>query len=204
MKKSFLEIFLTPLVIALVGCLGTYFVTNQQLKSSVLQSKTQLESTERLTKSDQQIKIIEIFSEKITSKDIREREIAVRILSALDPDLGGKLIEAIAQSSKEDTVIRNVAIQLMADESSKGYSYPVLSSFTSLTEAVSAAKKLQQKNLSYEIHIYEASNGFYAVCLGGKLSLTESKIRVNYAKTNGISKEAYVRTTDKWKENLLK
>ena len=204
MKKSFLEIFLTPFVIGLVGCLGTYFVTNQQLKSSNILSKTQLESTERMTKSDQQIKIIEIFSEKITSKDVRDREIAVRILSALDPELAGKLIEAIAQTSNEDTIIRNVAKQIMAIESSKGYSYPIISSYPNLTEAINSANKLLQKKLPFEIHIYEASNGFYAICLGGRLSLQESKIRVEYAKANGISNDAYVRTTDKWKENLFK
>ena len=129
-KKSFWDVFLTPLIIAIVGLLGTFFITRQQIKSAEISMKAQIESSERQAKSAQQVKILEIFSGKITSPNIKEREIAVRILSALDKDLSEKLAKAIVESSDEDTLIRNIATQFIQEKS-----YVVIGSYTTLETA---------------------------------------------------------------------
>lgn len=206
MKKNrgFWEIVLLPIVIALVGVIGTYLITNQQIKSSRLLSQTQLESAEKLNRSSQQIKIIEIFSEKITSNDIREREIAIRILSALDLDPANKLIRAIAQTESEDTIVRSIARSIIRQEQAQESCFPVVGSYISLTEAFSFVKKLESKKIPYQIEIYDGTNGYYAVCLGGKLTEQEAQLRVEYAKTKGIANDAYLYKTNEWLVNLYK
>ena len=205
-QKKIWEIILMPLVVAAVGILGTFFITKQQIKSTELLSLSQLESTQNITKSDQQIKIIEIFSAKITSKDVREREIAVRILSALDSVLAKKLITAIAENKSEDTSIRTIAREIIDNGFSSANAYPVIGSYKTFQEAVNMANNILQKNrnIPYPLHIYIAVNGFYALCLGGKLDPQEAKRRVDYAISNGIASDAYVRISDEWRENLLK
>lgn len=49
-KKNWTEIFLIPLVLAVVGILGTHFITQQQERNA--QAKAD---------SDRQVKILEIF-----------------------------------------------------------------------------------------------------------------------------------------------
>ena len=195
--KSFLEILLTPLAIALVGTVGTILVTNQQIKSAQLSRLTEIESTEKLTKSDQQIKIIEIFSQKITSTEIREREIAVRILSALDPALAEKLITAIAENSKEDTAIQNIATNLQ-EELQTQPSFVVLGSHKTLSEAKKQIDSLSKKKLSYRIGVYLSENGYYAVCLGDRLTFKEAKAVIKYVRQNGIVPDVYIRTSNEW------
>ena len=55
-KKSILEVVLMPSAIAIVGVLSTLVVTCQQQKSA-----------ETLAAADRQVKILEIFADKITS-----------------------------------------------------------------------------------------------------------------------------------------
>ncbi len=78
-KKSCIEVVLMPLAVALVGMFGTYFITSQQQ-----------ESAETKAVADRQVKILEIFAEKITSSDESERIFALRLLGTVDNDLAAK------------------------------------------------------------------------------------------------------------------
>jgi len=51
-KKSFIEVVLMPLVIALVGIGGTYFITTQQENNTTTMKDAQLESTRELADAD--------------------------------------------------------------------------------------------------------------------------------------------------------
>jgi flagellar basal body-associated protein FliL len=66
-SKTWIEIILMPLVIALVGVLGTHWITKEQEVSALAASKAQIESAKEAAKADRQIKLLEIFSEKIAS-----------------------------------------------------------------------------------------------------------------------------------------
>jgi hypothetical protein len=103
-KKSWMEIFIMPLVIACVGSLGTYFITQQQEANAIAKAD-----------SDRQVKIIEIFAEKMTSDDTNQRLLAINLLRALDPELAEKLASAVVQV-EPDTSKEKIAAAKIADE----------------------------------------------------------------------------------------
>ena len=92
MEKSIWEVILTPLVVAIVGVIGTLLVTDSQIQSS-----------NTLAEAQQKIKIIEIFSDKITEANETERALAIKVLAAVDPDLGQKIASAIADTDLDVT-----------------------------------------------------------------------------------------------------
>jgi hypothetical protein len=203
--KSLVEIVLMPLAITLVGTIGTYILSRQQIESSNIASRAQIESSENLARSDQQIKVLEIFSEKITSTDVRERELAVRILQSVDPALAEKLATAIAETETEDKGVRKLAQQIAQQESEKGNSFAVVGSFPTLDEAMAFASKISNEfTLPYKPEVYLSENNFYAVTLGGYLRFDEAAKRVEFAKNREIAKDAYVRTSRSWSSNLTK
>lgn len=100
-KKSWIEIFLMPLVIAGVGILGTYLITQQQA-----------DVAEANAISERQVKILEIFAEKITNEDEKQRLLAIKLLRVLDDDLAEKLASAVAETEPEESEIKKVATKV--------------------------------------------------------------------------------------------
>lgn len=82
--------------------------------------------------------------------------------------------------------------------------FPVVASLPTLDAAVAKAQELKNMGLPYETEVYLADNNYYAVTLGGYLTQEEAASRVNYAKNNGIAKDAYVWESTLWGENLLR
>ena len=126
-----------PVVIAVVGILGTYLVTTQQDKAAAIRAATDRKAAEIRAATDRkaaeiraatdrkaaeikarterQIKIIEIFMEKITSTDEDERLFALNLTRTLDIDLSIKLLTAVIESSPKTTKpIRRFAENLTA------------------------------------------------------------------------------------------
>ena len=97
-KKDWVEIFILPLVIACVGTFGTYLITGQQSANALTQAN-----------SDRQVKILEIFSEKMTHEDPRQRLLAIKMLAALDPELAAKMAFAAAETEPEESETRKAA-----------------------------------------------------------------------------------------------
>lgn len=202
-QKSWVEVFLMPVVIAIVGTAGTYFITSQQEKNALQAREAQLQSARELAEADREIKIIEMFSEKITSPEESERIMALRLLRAIDGELAGKLAEAVQGAEPTTSEVRRVAQEVKVYSAARGYSFPVVKSTKLLEDARTFAEKLKQRELKYPPEVYLSDNGFYAVCLGGYLSQTEALQRVEYAKRSGIATDAYIRTSRSWGENLL-
>lgn len=103
-KKNWIEIFLIPLVLAVVGILGTHFITQQQGRNA--QAKAD---------SDRQVKILEIFAEKITSPDERQRLLALKLLRAVDDDLAAKLASAVAEVEPLQSKVSEVATEVATE-----------------------------------------------------------------------------------------
>ena len=116
-RKSWIEIVPMPLVVALVGIAGTYFITTQQERNAQAMREVQLASTRELADADRQVKILEIFAEKVTSPDENQRILALRLLSALDDELAKKLARAVSRGEPEESRVRMVANQV-AEEAS--------------------------------------------------------------------------------------
>lgn len=202
-QKSWIEVFLMPLVIALVGTGGTYFITAQQERNALQAREAQLQSARELAEADREIKIIEMFSEKITSTEKSERIMALRLLRAIDGELAGKLAEAVQEAEPAISEVRQVAQEVKAYSAARGYWFPVVKSATSLEEARAFVKKLKQRELRYQPEVYLSENNYYAVCLGGYLSKAEADKRVKYAKQTEIATDAYPQTSRNWGENIL-
>lgn len=96
--KTWAEIFLMPIVIAIVGGIATFVVAYFQTQSTTEIKKSQIESAERISaaerdsaekkfRAEQQVKILEIFGERFFSDNAKEKELAVKMLAAVDPRL---------------------------------------------------------------------------------------------------------------------
>jgi hypothetical protein len=102
--KSWAEIFWIPFVLAVVGILGTFFITKQQEISAQVKAD-----------SDRQVKILEIFSEKITSPDENQRVLAVKLLRVIDDDLATKIAEAVAEVESPETKVSQAAAEVATE-----------------------------------------------------------------------------------------
>jgi hypothetical protein len=111
--KSWIEVFLMPVVVAAVGILGTYFITEQQGRDANVKAD-----------ADRQIKILEIFSEKITSADEAQRILALRLLKAVDGDLAEKLASAVSETEPVESKVRQVANEVAAEADARSKLLP--------------------------------------------------------------------------------
>jgi len=112
-KKNLVEIMLMPIVVALVGIVGTCVVTHQQELNA--QAKAY---------ADRQIKLLEILGEKITSKDESERILALSLLSTIDGDLAAKLAKAVAETEPEASNVRKVADKVVEEATARARLLP--------------------------------------------------------------------------------
>jgi len=113
-EKSQIEIFLMPLVVAAVGALATYLITQQQIKSTSALQEAQRKQTQENAKLEQQIKILEIFSKNIVSQQVLEKKIALNVLNALlDSELATKLATAVSDAESKQSTEKTV--QQVAD-----------------------------------------------------------------------------------------
>jgi hypothetical protein len=111
-RKRWAEIVVMPLAIALVGGMATFLITSYQTSSAERLAQATLESAAARARLEQQLKVLEIFAQRITSKDPREKEIAVRLLKVLDAELGEKIASVVASTTAEEPEVRQVARSL--------------------------------------------------------------------------------------------
>lgn len=123
-RKSWVEVFLMPVVVACVGIAGTYLITQQQENNAETMSRAQLASTRELAAADRQIKILEIFAEKVTSSDEDQRILALRLLRAVDGDLAEKLATAVLEGEPEESAVRRVADQVAEEGAARAALLP--------------------------------------------------------------------------------
>lgn len=93
--KRWIEVILMPLAVALVGTLGTYFVTSEQRKSAEIRAA-----------ADRQIRIIEIFADKYTSNNEQERLLAIALTGTLDVELSSKILTAIDVQNERSAAVK--------------------------------------------------------------------------------------------------
>jgi hypothetical protein len=198
-RQAWVQVVLMPLAVGLVGILGTYFVTRHQTRSALLLTHATMESAERRSRADQQIKLLEIFSALIVSDDPRQRELAVRVLKAVDPELAPKLAAAVHDNPGESSPVRLVAgtvrAELAEEAKRRGRWFTVIASFKRHEEAARFVETLNRGRLPYEPQIFFSENGYYAVTLGSALPYAEALERADHAKRTGLARDAYVSTS---------
>jgi len=90
-KKRWIDVILMPLVVAMVGIFGTVLITSQQQKSADTRAAAAQQSAEIRASADRQLKLLEIFSQKVASPNHGERVVAIRLIKAVDRELAAKL-----------------------------------------------------------------------------------------------------------------
>jgi hypothetical protein len=202
-SKTWFEIFLVPFVIACVGILSTQRITHAQLESAERIAKANTDNENARAKSEEQIKVLEIFSDQFKSEDLSKRKTAVRMLIVLEPELGAKLAEAVAETDSAPEV-RAIADTVVKQFTERGNSFVVIGSYPTLQAAQGTAQNLALKTPTtpYPFEVYRSDNGYYALTLGGHLSSTEANNRMVAAKK--FASDAYVRVSDRWGDNILK
>lgn len=216
---------LVPLIVASVGTICTYFITQQQVESAKKISEAQVESAKKISKaqvesakeiskaqrlsaseiadSDRQIQLLEIFSKHITSSNKKEQQIALEVLEAMDDgDLTEKLATAVAENETDDSNIKQLAEKVANASLTKGYWFAVIGSYRKIKDAKDRAEKLPKSD-KYTPEIYRSWNFYYAVTLGGYLSHSEAKERVKYAINKEIAADAYPYKTRIWGKKLV-
>ena len=103
-----------PVVVAVVGISGTYLITKQQEASSSAAAIAQHKSAQETADADRQVKILELFSQKITSTETSQRVVGLKILSAFDPKLAEKLASAVSETESQP-VVRSAAQEVIDD-----------------------------------------------------------------------------------------
>jgi len=104
LKKTYLEIFITPIVLVLIGIFGTYLITDSQIKNTKEISETQIRIQIREAENNQRLKTLEIFSKQIMSKNPEERKLALGLISILDADLAKKMLSYLVISDPDETI----------------------------------------------------------------------------------------------------
>lgn len=107
-SKSLLELVLMPLAVTIVGIAGSLIISAQQSENATKLAVAQTQAAKEKADSDRQVKVLEIFSEKITGES-SDREIALKFLRTLDSDLHRKLANAVAESESKNSIIAELA-----------------------------------------------------------------------------------------------
>jgi len=197
-----LEVILMPLVIALVGFIGTKFITKSQIRSSENISSTELTSIEKRSRDEKQLKLLEIFSNKITSKDLNERILAVKLLGLLDPTLSTQLATIVAEDSSENRNVR-MAANVIIQNAAKQSSFVDAKSTTDFQVAITFANKIQMNYPKYKTEIFLAENGNYAVTVGSYLDFKSASKIQDTIKLNPIIKDSYIKQSNSMGKNLF-
>lgn len=95
--KKWVEVALMPIVVAVVGIIGTYLITNEQRQAAEVRAE-----------ADRQIKILDIFADKMISANPEERIMAARLTMALDNDLALKIMTVFDLEAEKNDEVKDV------------------------------------------------------------------------------------------------
>lgn len=118
-RKNWTEIFLMPIVLAFVGIAGTYLITQEQESSTLIARDAQIKSAKEQAAAERQIKVLDIFAERVTSPDTNQRILALKMLRAVEPELAGKLALAVSETEAPKSEVKRVAQQVAIESTAR-------------------------------------------------------------------------------------
>lgn len=152
--KSILEIVLMPLVIVIVGISSSFIISFYEIESSEKFRAAELEVVREQAKTDREIKIIEIFSEKIVSKDEKERILALKILDLIDSKIAKDLARIVAENEPINSIVRKTAEREISKASQKIHNKKFISQSLSLCEKYTQYSKTEwETNFLKKTHL---------------------------------------------------
>jgi len=108
-----------------------------------------------------------------------------------------------ATQSEEATQNLQALSARLAEGSAPLPAFAIIASYQTRQGAIDAGRELQTRKLEYPVEVYQRDPRRFALTLGGYLTPEEANKRVSYAKQQGLSKDAYVRSAKDWGSNLL-
>jgi hypothetical protein len=107
---------------------------------------------------------------------------------------------------EDSNKIRPRHFELWLAEGAIGYWFPVVASITDREAALAQARSLQKKVPDYLVQVFAGTDAkgktMYAVTLGGYLTESEARSRVDFAR-KAIDPSAYAWQSRTWGDNLL-
>lgn len=112
---KWLEKLLLPFAIVLVGTIGSIIISRSQIESAILIGASQIESSEKIAdaqiqcqdknvKSEQEIKVLDIFFSKITHDNPKNRQYAIKLMDSISPELAQRLYEAVINDESQNEI----------------------------------------------------------------------------------------------------
>lgn len=202
--RSTLEVFLMPVVVVLVGTMGTLVISSRQQESSERLGQTQLQAAREMAAADRQVQVLNLFAEKLASDDEGDKVVALCLLKAVDSELAQKLAAAVYEGEPSSSEVKRAAEDAIQEAASRGNSFAIVGSFRSFQAAEAMALQLSEKHMELKPSVYLSANGYYAVTLGGYLTLREALRRRDYARQTHIADDAYVKTSRTMGDNLMR
>jgi hypothetical protein len=114
---KFLEIAAMPVVIAAIGLISSWWITDTQLKSAEKIADAQNASTLERHNTQIRVKLVEIFRNQILVGDEEKRKIAISLIERLDPQLYRAILYSVSSGKgaistslniKPETVIERI------------------------------------------------------------------------------------------------
>ncbi|ETX07952.1 MAG: hypothetical protein ETSY2_08240 [Candidatus Entotheonella gemina] len=115
-SKTWFEVLLTPLAVAVIGIVGTYFITNkqhlhtksvtrgQQLHTSALK-QIELSSQEVRAKEDRETQFLNTIIQSYINGDEEKRKKSIILIKAIrDLDLAKNILDSIASSESNNNL----------------------------------------------------------------------------------------------------
>ncbi|QUI68492.1 hypothetical protein [Pseudoalteromonas sp. M8] len=103
-QKTYIEILITPIVIAVIGIIGTNVISNTQVQNTKEIAEAQIRLQIREAENNKKLKTLEIFGKQIISKNPEERKLALGLISILDQDLADEMLSYLAKYDPDKMV----------------------------------------------------------------------------------------------------
>ena len=97
-----------PLVLAIVGTVGTYLITQQQQQAAEAEAAIERQRADASAAASRQVKILDVFADKIVSENEDERALAIYSTLSLDLDLAAKLLPTFLIKEKPSDRLGNI------------------------------------------------------------------------------------------------
>ncbi len=109
-EKPWLEKFITPIAVTVIGIVGTISVTQTQIKSSEKLADGQLEAQKEKNKSDHVLSLIKLF---LGEKDKDVRKFILGYIEKLDEEVAANLASLIKDTPGEDKALRELSLKIV-------------------------------------------------------------------------------------------
>jgi hypothetical protein len=198
---------------------------NEKSQLALKMEKQEVENEKRLLEEKSRQSITSLQSENLKLKAEVDNVLKkISLLSSTSNENNDKLLnveisELKLELEKARTETESRGKQLSSDlidltqahavtaKDEEGSWFPIIASAYNKLDLTGKLKELNRISLKYPLHVYSTADkrgvSVYAITLGGYLTKSESLLRVRYAKSEDIAKDAYAWSSNLWEKNII-